>query len=475
MLPRDTERGCRYHRRGGGITGRAPVSPWVSRSNTGASADGAGAMRRSFVFRLSPTSGQVRRLNECLRDHRRLYNAALEHRRTAYARARVSISFSQQSAELTGIRFDDVEQARWSYNSQNATLRRLDRAFRAFFRRVKAGETPGYPRFKGRDRFDSVLWPEDGDGCGWQRKTGRLYLQGVGHVKVRQHRAVIGRIKTIQVKRDGRRWYAVLSCDEVPTRPLPKTGHSVGLDLGVVRFATLTDGAIIENPRWLRTASERLAEAQRGLSRCRRKSRNRQRARERVAEIHRKIRLQRADFHHKTARALVRDYDVIAVEDLRVRNMTRSASGTVEEPGTNVAQKSSLNRSILDAGWGLFLGILAHKAEEAGREIRSVDPMYTSVTCPECGSRCTRPRQDTVICAQCGEFDADGVGAWNIATRAGLGPRHVRNCPNVGSPQLFASGAVTAHPRSHRAAYVPPPIVAERVAVARIRKQKTPR
>lgn len=392
-------------------------------------------MIRAYVFPLAPTSGQARRLDECLRDHRRLYNAALEHRRTVYRRAHVSIRYGQQTAELSAIRSDDAEQARWSFSSQQATLRRLDVAFRAFFRRVRAGEMPGYPRFKGRDRFDSVLWPTDGDGCGWQREPGRVYLQGVGHVKVRQHRPVEGHVKTVQVKRDGRRWAVVLSCDEVPAHPLPATGVSVGLDLGVVRFATLTDGTVIENPRWLRTSADELASAQQRLSRCQRKSQNRRRTRERVASIHRSIRRRRADFQHKTARALVRAYDVIAVEDLRIRNMTRSARGTVEEPGSNVAAKSGLNRSILDAAWGCFLALLCAKAEDAGREVRYVDPRYTSVTCPDCQGRCQRPRQDTVICTQCGSvYDADAVGAFNVATRAGLGSLQLRVPPVLGSP-----------------------------------------
>ncbi len=384
-------------------------------------------MWRAYVFRLAPTRGQARRLNECLRDHRRLYNAALEHRRTAWQRARAPISYTSQASELTEIRADDSEQARWSYSSQQATLRRLDGAFRAFFRRVKHGERPGYPRFKGRDRFDSVLWPVDGDGCGWQREPGRVYLQGIGHVKVRQHRALEGVIKTLQVTREGRAWSVVLSCDEVPKCPLPPRGYSVGLDLGVARFATLTDGIVIDNPRHLAASRAELTEAQQRLSRAKRTSHNSRRARARVAAIHRTIRRPRADFHHKVARALVRDYDVIAVEDLRITNMTHSARGTLEEPGTNVAAKSGLNRSILDAGWGQFLGILASKAEEAGREIRIVDPRHTSVTCLECGGRMARPRQDTVICATHGAFDADLVGAWNVATRAGLGSRQVEH------------------------------------------------
>ena len=153
-----------------------------------------------------------------------LYNAALEHRRTAYRRARVSIRYGQQAAELSAIRGDDVEQARWSFSSQQATLRRLDVAFRAFFRRVKAGETPGYPRFKGRDRFDSVLWPTDGDGVRLAARAGRVYLQGVGHVRGAPAPAHRGPRQDRPGQTRGRRWVVVLSCDEVPTHPLPATG-----------------------------------------------------------------------------------------------------------------------------------------------------------------------------------------------------------------------------------------------------------
>lgn len=184
-------------------------------------------MRRSFKFLLRPTARQAAALAACLTDHRTLYNAALEHRRTAYAKAGVSIRYGDQSAELKDIRADDPGgQGRWSFSSQQATLRRLDRAFAAFFRRVKAGRTPGFPRFKGRGRFDTVTWPRDGDGCRWDSQPAHpsatfVRLQGVGHVRVHRHRPVRGRVKTISVKREGRRWYVVLSCDDVPAEPLP--------------------------------------------------------------------------------------------------------------------------------------------------------------------------------------------------------------------------------------------------------------
>ena len=380
-------------------------------------------VRRAYKFRVYPTTGQASRLAQCLRDHQRLYNAALEERREAWRMRKVSVRYGQQSAQLKDIRGLDPDQGRWSFSSQQATLRRLDKAMAAFYRRVKAGQKAGYPRFKALDRWDSVEWPSDGDGCRWKPDLGRVYLQGVGHVKVHAHRAVQGRVKTISLKREASRWYVVLSCDDVPARPLPATGREIGVDVGVARFATTSDGEVIANPRFTRTSEVELAAAQQSLARKRRGSSNRRRAKAKVAEVHRRIRNRRADFHHKTARALVNECDVIALEDLRITNMTRSASGTAEQPGTNVAAKSGLNRSILDAGWGQFTDILAGKAEEADRRIMLVNPRNTSITCHQCGAKCTRPRQDTVICPVHGGMDADVNGALNIYARAGLGSR----------------------------------------------------
>lgn len=379
-------------------------------------------MRRAYKFRVYPTTGQRVRMASCLRDHQRLYNAALEERREAWKRSRVSISYCSQSGQLKDIRrADPDEQGRWSFCSQQATLRRLDKAMAAFYRRCKAGEKPGYPRFKALDRWDSVEWPKDGDGCRWKPETGRVYFQGVGHVKVHAHRAADGIVKTISLKREGRRWYVVLSCDGIPLRPLPATGREIGIDVGVARFATTSDGEIIANPRFARGSASELTAAQQALARKKRSSANRRRAKAKVAEVHRRIRNRRADFHHKAARVIVASCDVIAVEDLNIRNMTRSARGSIESPGTNVAAKTGLNRSILDAGWGQFTLILAAKAEEAARRVILVDPRNTSITCHQCGARCLRPRQDLVICPVHGGMDADVNGARNIATRAGLG------------------------------------------------------
>ena len=385
-------------------------------------------MRRSFKFLLRPTTRQTAALAAMLADHRELYNAALQERREAWRMHMVSIRYGEQSTQLKDIRAEDpAGQGRWSFSSQQATLRRLVRAFEAFFRRVRAGQTPGYPRFKGVGWFDTVEWPRDRDGCRWDSVPGqhRVYLQGVGHVKVHQHREVTGVVKTSAVKREGRRWYVILSCDQVPADPSPPTGSTVGIDLGVASFLTTSDGKHVPNPRHGRAAAQKLTTAQQALARCQPGSARRAKARARVAAAHVKIRRQRLDHAHKTALALVRAHDMIVHEDLRITNMTRSASGTVEAPGTNVAQKTRLNYSILDVGWGVFLAILTAKAESAGRRLIAVNPANTSRTCPSCGHVAAENRvsQAGFRCVGCDHYaHADVVGALNVL-RAGLARR----------------------------------------------------
>jgi putative transposase len=376
-------------------------------------------MRRAYKFRLRPTARQHVALRACLDDHRRLYNAALEERRIAWLWQQVSVRYGDQSAQLKAIRECCPEQARWSFSSQQATLRRLDKAFAAFFRRFEAGQQPGYPRFKSEHRFDSVEWPKDGDGCRFKPEAQRVYLQGLGHLKVSLHRPVAGIVKTISVKREGRRWFLVLACDEVPARPLPPTEAAVGLDLGVSVFLATSDDDLVENPRYGRKGAERLARAQRVLARKQRGSRNRRRQREVVANRHRKVAAQRRDFHHQLARRLVRAYDVLVIEDLAVKNMSRSASGTLEAPGTGVAAKRGLNRSILDAGWAQFASILAGKAEEAGRSLIRVNPRHTSQMHWRCGLRGGR---DGIVfwCPHCSVSEHADLNAARNVLRAGL-------------------------------------------------------
>jgi putative transposase len=390
---------------------------------------GDGLVRRSYVFRLRPTARQHVTLAACVEAHRELYNAALQERRDGWSHSKTRICYGDQSAQLTAIRAVRPDQAVWSFSSQQATLRRLNKAFGGFFRRVKAGQKAGYPRFKGAARFDSVEWPKDGDGARWLPERRRVYLQGVGQVKVHVHRRVRGRVKTIQVKRQGRRWLLVLSCDDVPTSPLPVTGRQAGVDVGIVSFATTSDGEHVDNPRWGRAAADRLAVAQRRLQRAKRRSRNRDRKRETVATRHRKIANQRKDFHHKQARALVARYDLLVVEDLQIANMVRRAKPVPDpdNPGqflpNGARAKSGLSRSISDAGWGRFISVLRAKAEEAGRIWIEVDPRHTSDRCESCGHVAPENRVTQAVfrCTACGHgpTQADEHAARNLL-RAGL-------------------------------------------------------
>jgi putative transposase len=389
-------------------------------------------MRRAYVFRLRPSARQHVALAACVESHRELYNAALQERRDAWAHSKTRIYYRDQSAQLTRVREARPDVAVWSFSSQQATLRRLNKAFAGFFRRVKTakpGVKPGYPRFKGKARFEGVEWPKDGDGRRWLPATRRVYLQGMGQVKVEVHRQVQGRVKTIQVKRQGRRWVLVLSCDDVPSNPLPATGRQAGIDVGVASFATTSDGEHIDNPRWGRAAADRLAAAQQRLQRAKRRSKNRERERETVAARHRKTANQRKDFHHKQARELVERYDLVVVEDLQIANMLRRAKPVAdpENPGQYLANgaraKSGLSRSISDAGWGRFVLILRAKAEEAGRIWIEIDPRHTSDGCEACGYAAPENRvtQAEFVCQACGHgpTQADEHAALNIL-RAGL-------------------------------------------------------
>jgi putative transposase len=363
-----------------------------------------------------------------LTDHCDLYNAALQERREAWRMRNLRIRYGDQSAQLKEIRAADPDgQGRHSFTAQQQTLRRLNATFGAYFKRARDARgrvrRVGYPRFKPYQRFDQVLFVA-GDGARWEpADAGRwahASFQAVGRVKMKQHRSVIGRVKTLQLKRERRRWYVIVVAETGPV-PLPLTGRSVGVDLGVARFLTTSDGEVVPSPRFLDAAQERITELQRRKERARPGSGNRRRLRRALAKEWRRLRNQRRDFHHKTARGLVDACDMLALEDLRVAAMPTSAAGTVGAPGRNVAANAGLNRSILDAGRSQFTSILVAKAESAGRRVMLVNPASTSIGCHACGARCARPRQDTVVCPVHGDLDADVNGARNIAARAGLG------------------------------------------------------
>ncbi|MCP2248271.1 RNA-guided endonuclease InsQ/TnpB family protein [Lentzea aerocolonigenes] len=424
-------------------------------------------MIRAYKFLLRPTLRQQHALCEMLRDHCSLYNAALQERRDAYRHvSKTHIRYGDQSVQLKEIRaFDPERQGRWSFSSQQATLRRLDKAFAAFFRRVRTGRKPGYPRFKGVGHFDTVMFPKDGDGCRWDstphnRQT-RVRMQGIGHIRVHQHRSVQGRVKTISIKRESARWYVVLACDAVPADPLPATGRQMGIDMGITHFLTTSEGVHVENPEYGKKTAAALAAAQRTLVTFPRRSKGRSKAHRaaarKVAMLHAKARRQRLDFAHKAANFVIRDADVIAHERLNITSMTRApkAKPDLGNAGAflpnGAAAKAGLNRSILDAGWGIFLNILANKAESAGRRVIQVDARNTSRTCPDptCGHVTADNRDgEAFACVKCGLIEhADRVGAININHRAGLALCAVAVQPPKQEADDFSHGR--SHPDNH--------------------------
>jgi putative transposase len=325
-------------------------------------------VRKTFKYKLMPTPTQERELGRILGLCRWLYNTALEQRITAWQRCRISLSRYQQAAELKDIRAAFPEYAAIHSHVLQDVLARLDKTYQAFFRRVKAGEQAGFPRYQARTRWHSFTYIEYGNGA--TLDNGFLVLSKIGRIAVRWSRPLDGAPKTVTISREADGWYVCISCADVPVQLLPLTGQETGIDLGLEAFATLSNGMRIFSPGWYRKAERALKTAQRRLSRRKRGSNRRRKAVTLLAKAHQTVRRQRQDFHHKTALALVRANDTIYHEDLQTANMVRN---------------HRLAKSIQDAGWAAFLSTLTYKAACAGRRVVAVNPAFTSQTCSGCG------------------------------------------------------------------------------------------
>ncbi|HST86777.1 MAG TPA: transposase [Ktedonobacterales bacterium] len=371
-------------------------------------------MRTTYQYRLVPTPEQERALEVVLWRCRTLYNVALEQRKTWWAWGQgIGATYYQQKAELPDLKAAHPEYAEVHSQVVQDVLLRLDRAFQAFFRRLKAGEQPGYPRFQGRDRYHSFTYPQYGNGA--VLDGGVLSLSKLGRIPIRLHRPLEGTPKTVTISREADGWYACISCDAVPVHQLPPTGQETGIDVGLVHFLTRADGAHVPNPRHLRKAEKALKRAQRRVSRCKKGSNRRRKAVKLLQKHHLKVRRQRRHFHHTTALDLLRAYDTIYLEDVRVANMMRN---------------HSLAKSISDAGWGQFRAILEGKAAYAGRRVVAVPPAYTSQDCSGCGERVRKSLSvRTHVCPACGlVIDRDENAAKNIQ-RAGQARRGLAGPP----------------------------------------------
>jgi putative transposase len=359
---------------------------------------------RVFKYRLYPSSSQEQNLFRVLNGARNLYNMALAERKYAYQREgrKVGIADTEQLAKRYRETFPYAQQM-FSQTAQSV-VKQVDLAYQAFFRRVNAGEKPGYPRFKGRNRFNSFEFKQFGKGAKLDGR--RLKLFGIGRVRIRWHRPLEGEIKTVRILHQAGRWYACFACEVEIPEPLAQTGQVVGIDVGISALLTTSDGEKAENPSFYRASQKQLRRLQRKLARAKRGSKNRLKALRAVQRQQEHVAYQRRDYLHKLSFALVCTFDAMALEDLSVKNLTRN---------------HHLSKSILDSGWSIFRELLTYKAANAGRQVALVDPAYTSRCCSKCGALFQNFDLATrwVTC-DCGlSLDRDQNAAINILKRTG--------------------------------------------------------
>src|SRR6266702_6090116 len=376
---------------------------------------------KAYKFRLSPTHKQIATLEWILRRCKELYNAALEERREAYRMNGVSVCYQMQANQLPAIKEVREEYQAIHSQVQQDVLKRLDKAMQAFFRRVMNGEKPGYPRFKSGDRYDSFTYTQGG----YEIIKNRLHISKIGQIKIKLHREIKGKMKTCTVKREGEQWFAILTTEYEfdPSMTFHPSSEAVGIDLGVKSFAVLSTGEEIANPRFYRRAEAQIQEGHRKIHRRKKGSRRRHRAKKELSRLYRKVRNRRRDFLQKQSHKLVNQYGTLVFEDLQIDNMTAAPAPKQDEQGKYVrngaAAKGGLNKSILGAGWGAFVTMCRHKAEEAGGTIVKGAPHGTSQACSGCG--CIVQKDLSVrwhSCPHCGtELDRDHNAAKNILHR----------------------------------------------------------
>jgi len=356
---------------------------------------------RTYKYRLYPTTEQKACLENTLETCRSLYNAALAERRYAYRQQRKNIGRLQQLNELPCMKESILELQQVHSQVLQDVLIRVDKAFDAFFRRLRSDDKPGYPRFRGKGWYDSFTYPQSGFSLS-DNKPGnqKLKLSKIGKVRIRIHRPIEGKIKTCTIKREIDNWYVCFSC-EVEPNPLPKFYKAAGVDMGILSFATLSDGSTIENPSFLQQSESKLKHEQRSLSRKKKGSNSRKKQKVKLARLHRKVANQRKDFLHQESRKLVNAYDTLVFENLRVKNMVKN---------------HHLAKPIFDASWSRFIRYCVYKAESAGKQVILVNPRGTSQICSNCGSMVKKSLAVRIHkCPDCGlEIDRDMNAAINI-------------------------------------------------------------
>lgn len=360
-------------------------------------------MIRSCTFVLRPLAAQRATLHRWRLQCCELYNAALEQRRDGHKKGK-RVTYVSQCRDLTDLR-EEPEYGAAPVEVQRSAMRRLDHAFKAFFRRCKSGEKPGFPRFRARDRYDSFgLGRVTIDPAARERGSGFVHVPKLGRLRFKQHRFMRGEVRDVGLRFDSAksRWTVRIVCDVGEAPPKRDPVRATGIDLGLKEFAVLADGEAIANPRHFNRGAEALARAQRVLARKKRGSNSRRRARAAVGRAHGCIANQRRDFHRKLAADLCRRFDLIAHEDLNIGGLARGR----------------LSKSIHDVSWSQFLATLHSKAEEAGVHVVAVDARNTTQACSQCGTLVRKGLGDRVHTCPCGlVLDRDHNAAINILAR----------------------------------------------------------
>jgi putative transposase len=357
------------------------------------------AMQKAYKYRVSPTKGQQRIINKMFEECRWLYNKALATRKSAWEERQESLRLYDTINLLPAWKAERPSlKIVHSQVLQNVQVR-VDLAFKAFFRRIKAGEEPGYPRFKGSGRYDSITYPQYGNGARLEGNT--LILSKIGSIKVILHRPVESRIKTVTLRRSATgKWYVSFSVETEP-QPLALSEAAIGVDVGLSSFATLSSGEKIANPRFFRSEEHELKKVQRKLSKAEKGTPERAKRRKVVSRVHERITNRRWNFAHQESRKLIARFGILAFEDI-------SAGGMLKN--------HCLAKSIADAAWNQFVLVTTSKAEEAGRRVVLVDPRHTSQRCSRCGQLVRKDLSVRVhACPVCGlVIDRDENASINI-------------------------------------------------------------
>ena len=371
---------------------------------------------QAFKFALMPTGEQERQMRRFAGACRFVFNKALALQKERHERGEKKLGYAGLCKMLTEWR--NSTETPWLKDAPvhplQQSLKDLERAYRNFFEK-----RAGFPRFKKKGVSDSFRYP-DPKQIKLDQGNSRIFLPKLGWLRYRNSREVLGTVKNVTVSLSGGKWFVSIQTEREVAQPVPQSTTAVGIDMGIARFATLSDGTFFEPLNSFRRHEKTLRKAQQALSRKVKFSNNWRKAKARVQRIHARIANVRRDYLHKCSTAISKNHAMVCIEDLQVRNMSKSAAGTLDNPGKNVRAKSGLNKSILDQGWFEFRRQLDYKLAWSGGLLITVPPQNTSRTCPCCGyvSADNRRTQTRFRCMECGfEEHADVVGAINILSR----------------------------------------------------------